>query len=749
MNRLLSWVTRSWHPWLVIAVWVALAGGLYLLGPKLSDRTSTSNQDLPAGAEAQRASRLMDRAFPGPQGTPLTLAFGSGSALTDAQKQAVRDVAGWLGATSSLRLAGEPRVRMAPDGRGALIEVSLRGDPAQAGYRDRLAAIRDHVGTSLQGMEVHVTGVGALAAATFNAFSNIDLTLLLGSVVIVLVLLLVVYRAVLLPLISLLNIGVAYVVAIGLLGVGYTVVDATASQIAVSLLIVLLFGAGTDYALLLISRYREGLHEGDEPREALTDSLLASWEAITASGSTVALAMLAFLAALLPVFRSFGPIIATGIVVTFIAGLTLLPAMMAVLGRAAFWPRVPKAGSPSSHKVWSWVAGKVTARPALSALAVTGALGALCLGLLLYTPVFNLVESFRSPNEATRGYHLLERHFPPGEVAPTTVVAQFPDGVTKARTGGILAVLQGDPLVQTAAPGPVSASGDTQLFTAVLSRDPYSSAAISHMSELRAKLHNVVGPGATVLLAGPTMLSADLRATSLRDSLVVGAIALAVVGVVLGLLLRSLVAPLLLLGANLLSFFAALGLTVTVSYLLFGGRGFSFEVPLYMFIFLIALGSDYNIFITTRIRQEALQAWDARRYRGGRRHHGRRPDERRHRARRDVHHPRHGAASLPDRGRYGRGARGPARHVPGAHPARARDVRRDRAGRGLAVAALAGRGGRGAGRVTARGGSAAGPASSGRTMRARTSARAAANSGAARRSAGKRAAPTARAAAPG
>ena len=97
MNRLLSWVTRSWHPWLVIAVWVALAGGLYLVGPKLSDRTSTSNQDLPAGAEAQRASRLMDRAFPGPQGTPLTLAFGSGSALTDAQKQAVRDVAGWLG----------------------------------------------------------------------------------------------------------------------------------------------------------------------------------------------------------------------------------------------------------------------------------------------------------------------------------------------------------------------------------------------------------------------------------------------------------------------------------------------------------------------------------------------------------------------------------------------------------------------------------------------------------------------------
>ena len=496
---------------------------------------------------------------------------------------------------------------MAPDGRGALIEVSLRGDPAQAGYRDRLAAIREHVGTSLQGMEVHVTGVGALAAATFNAFSNIDLTLLLGSVVIVLVLLLVVYRAVLLPLISLLNIGVAYVVAIGLLGVGYTVVDATASQIAVSLLIVLLFGAGTDYALLLISRYREGLHEGDEPREALTDSLLASWEAITASGSTVALAMLAFLAALLPVFRSFGPIIATGIVVTFIAGLTLLPAMMAVLGRAAFWPRVPKAGSPSSHKVWSWVAGKVTARPALSALAVTGALGALCLGLLLYTPVFNLVESFRSPNEATRGYHLLERHFPPGEVAPTTVVAQFPDGVSKARTGGIFTVLQGDPLVQTAAPGPVSTSGDTQLFTAVLSRDPYSSAAISHMSELRAKLHNVAGPGATVLLAGPTMLSADLRATSQRDSLVVGAIALAVVGVVLGLLLRSLVAPLLLLGANLLSFFAALGLTVTISYLLFGGRGFSFEVPLYMFIFLIALGSDYNIFITTRIRQEALR----------------------------------------------------------------------------------------------------------------------------------------------
>ena len=161
--------------------------------------------------------------------------------------------------------------------------------------------------------------------------------------------------------------------------------------------------------------------------------------------------------------------------------------------------------------------------------------------------------------------------------------------------------------MQTAAPGPVSTSGDTQLFTAVLSRDPYSSAAISHMSELRAKLHNVAGPGATVLLAGPTMLSADLRATSQRDSLVVGAIALAVVGVVLGLLLRSLVAPLLLLGANLLSFFAALGLTVTISYLLFGGRGFSFEVPLYMFIFLIALGSDYNIFITTRIRQEALR----------------------------------------------------------------------------------------------------------------------------------------------
>ena len=267
----------------------------------------------------------------------------------------------WL--ASGAEPVNSARVEFSPDGKGALLFASLNGNPGEAPFRASVEAIRAHFGDRIGAMQVRVTGPGGLITDVYEIFLNADIKLLVGTVILVLVLLLLIYRSPVLPFVPLLAVGFGYFVAGGILALGAKAARATLSGQATSLMVILLFGAGTDYGLLLISRYREELRRETDHRVALATALGETWEAIAASGMTVTLAVLTLLFARYGEYVAFAPVLGVGVFVTLIAGLTLMPALLAVLGRRAFWPRVPRTGDATRHRTWQRVAETVAAGP--------------------------------------------------------------------------------------------------------------------------------------------------------------------------------------------------------------------------------------------------------------------------------------------------------------------------------------------------------------------------------------------------
>ncbi len=605
MRRIITWSVRGKNPWIVIAVWVVIAGALSM-GPTLQSVTSNdASKSLSTSVESKRADALQQASFPDAKGTPVIVVYSSDTPLTAADKAAIDAGEDWL--RSGAEPVNSARVQYAEDGKGALIFASLDGNPGDEAFRDSVQAIRDHFGETVEGMDVRVTGPGGLITDVYKIFLNADIKLLVGTVILVLVLLLLIYRSPVLAFVPLVAVGFGYFVAGGILALIASALDITLSGQATSLMVILLFGAGTDYGLLLISRYREDLRREGDARAALATALGETWEAIAASGLTVTLAVLTLLFAQYGDYRSFAPVLGIGVFVTLIAGLTLMPALLALLGRRAFWPRQPKEGDETRHRTWERVAGWVAAGPKRAAMLVTAILVVLAMGCFFYSPRFSFTEDFLTSMPSSEGYALLEQHFPRGALAPTTVLIKAPQAPPEFVTGMITGALSESPGVAAAFPTGTAMDGKLLSFQVILEGDPYSKEALQQVRELRATAREAAAAGGgEALVGGPTAIQADTWAQSNRDTLVVAVAALVVVGAILMILLRALIAPLYLLATNVLSYLAALGATIVITEKILGWDRISYRIPLYMFIFLVALGSDYNIFITTRIRSEAM-----------------------------------------------------------------------------------------------------------------------------------------------
>ncbi len=605
MRRIITWSVRGRHPWIVIAVWIVVAG-LLSMGPKLQSVTSNdASKGLSDKVESKRADALYQASFPDAQGTPVIVVYSADAPLTAAQKAAITGGKDWL-------LGGEEPVNSASvqfseDGKGALVFASLDGNPGDEAFRDSVQQIRDHFGDTVEGMQVRVTGPGGLITDVYKIFLNADIKLLVGTVVLVLVLLLLLYRSPVLPFVPLVAVGFGYFVSGGILALLANALDITLSGQATSLMVILLFGAGTDYGLLLIARYREDLRRTADAREALATALGETWEAIAASGLTVTLAVLTLLFAQYGDYRGFAPVLGLGVFVTLIAGLTLMPALLALLGRRAFWPRVPKEGEVSRHRTWERVAIRVADKPRRAAALVAAFLVVLAMGCFFYSPRFSFTDDFLTSMPSSEGFALIEKHFPKGALAPTTVLIKAEEAPPEFVTGMITGTLNEAPGVAAAFPTGTADDGRLLAFQVILEGDPYSSEALEQVRELRTIAREAAAQGGgTALVGGPTATQADTWEQSNRDTIVVAVVALVVVGAILMILLRAVVAPLYLLLTNVLSYLAALGATIVITEKILGWEHISYRIPLYMFIFLVALGSDYNIFITTRIRSEAM-----------------------------------------------------------------------------------------------------------------------------------------------
>ena len=508
---------------------------------------------------------------------------------------------------SNLEIMGEafvPPATISDDNTTAVVTIPMDEIDDVDERAERVAEIRTLIGEeTLPGVEPYVTGPEGFQVDLAGVFAGADFTLLLATVLIVIVLLLVTYRSPILWIVPLLVVGTADGMA-GQIGRNVAAFfNITADGSITGILSVLVFGAGTNYALLLIARYKEELLLIEDRHEAMTRAVKGAGPAILASGGTVALALLTLSFAELGGNRALGLVCASGIVVAMIAALGVLPAAIVVFGRGLFWPFVPKFGGVNKSETgwWAKLGKGVSKRPVTVAILGIALLGGLTVGSTGITIGIPETEQFRVKPEAVTGIEVLGEAFPAGASAPTQVIAvnDYADEVIDAALDS--------PLVASAEV--VDRNDDFSRIDVVLDAEGGSEEAYAAIETLRENVQSV--PGANALVGGDDATRLAVKQAYERDQLLVIPLILVLVFIVLVLLLRALLAPILLLGSVVLSFFSAMGAAWLIFQNVFGMSGLDFSVFLYSFLFLVALGVDYNIFLVSRAREESANLADS------------------------------------------------------------------------------------------------------------------------------------------
>jgi RND superfamily putative drug exporter len=609
MGRLAAFVSGRRTKWVVLLGWIVLAIGLAPLGGKLADVTTDETSSwLPASAESTEVVKLLDERFESGQTLNGLLVYERRGGLTDADRARIeRDAERAADLVPVVKPPAGPVY--SKDGSVALTTLLVPDDNDKVG--DWGGEVRDAVGEGGGGLRVYLTGDLGFNADAEEVFGSIDTRLLLATVLLVLVLLGAIYRSPIVAVIPLLVVGIAYGVAQGLVYL-YADSGATVSSMGTGILIVLMFGVGTDYCLLLVSRYREELHLNEDKHDAMRRALERSGPAILASGATVCLAMLVLLVAETGSIQALGPVSAIGVASAFLAGITLLPALLTIVGRRGFWPRRGAVAYDPEHPghgregVWRRVGNRVLQRPA-AALAVTVALFAAGgLGLLAYEENYSITSFFKQQTDSVDGFAAMERGFPAGTSAPMTVLIERDGGRVSAgderevqrRLADAPGVASVGGIEQTSRDGEIAA------LPLVLDSDPYASAALRRVPDLRDRLAEL-GPGVRALVGGGTAINYDYDASTGRDLTLIVPIALLLIGIVLAILLRAIAAPLVLIGSVVASFFGTLGIAIMFIRHVVGDPGVDNSLPTFAFIFLVALGIDYTIFLMSRVREEA------------------------------------------------------------------------------------------------------------------------------------------------
>ena len=575
--------------WLIVLVLTgSLAGKLQ--GAERNDASSY----LPANAESTQELNLQAK-FTSPNLNPAVIVYQRQSGITPADLRKASADARSFAALPSVhgRVAGPV---LSAD-RQAIETIA----GADLGYNADISGFINGLNSTASagdpGLTVHITGPAANAADEIKIFKGIDTTLLFATLAVVIALLLLTYRSPVLWALPIMSAGVALTVAEAVIYL-LTRHGLTVNGQSAGILVVLVLGAGTDYALLLIARYREELRRHADRHEAMAVALRRAGPAIMASAATVIAGMLCLLVADSADISGLGPVAAIGIAVGLVAMITLLPALLVIFGRWVFWPVRPRYGSadPTTSGLWAKAGNAIAGRPRLVWVVTAVLLGCATLGVIGFkVGSLTTAQSFRGTPPSVAGEQVLARHFPAGAGEPVAVIGNARAATalrsTLARTPGI------------AQESPPVTSGGLVYLQGTLSSQPLSQAAYATVDRVRSAVHRI--PGADAKVGGGTAVTMDVESYATRDRNVIIPLVLLVVMIILGLLLQAVVAPLVLIGTVILSFGAALGLSALAFRHLFGFAGEDTSVPLFIFVFLVALGIDYNIFLMTRVREEA------------------------------------------------------------------------------------------------------------------------------------------------
>lgn len=588
---------RSW----LLALVTALLGVAFIVLVGGNAAAGQSPQSVPVAAQSAQVDALA-RQFPGGDKAPLIVVVSR----TDGGVLSPSDVAAAQAACDRAQAAARPAPNQAAplmparDAKASLGVVPISANLSGLALGDAVAGLRAAAASGLPAdLKVHVTGGPAFGADIASAFAGANITLLAVTTAVVALLLIATYRSPVLWLVPLLVVGFADRVAAA---VGTSVASLTGLSFdgaTSGITSVLVFGAGTNYALLLISRYRQELRLHSAHRAALRHAVRRAGPAIVASNATVVLALLTLLSASTPSTRSLGALAACGLVLAAISVLVILPPLLAVCGRRLFWPFIPRAGDDETldsggwHHVAEWVGGR-PAPVAAVAIAVLVALGA---GLCGTRIGLSQTEQFRVRADSVTGYTVVAEHFPAGLANPTLVVSPTDHAAPVQRA------ITSTPGVVSATESGRSGSGLTK-WSVVIDAPPSSKRAFGIVAALRDSTR-AADPRA--LVGGADAQALDVRDAATHDRVLLIPAILAVILIVLYVLLRSALAPPTLLAATILGALAALGMGGWASLHVFGFPALDNTTPLFAFLFLAALGVDYTIFLVTRAREEAAQ----------------------------------------------------------------------------------------------------------------------------------------------
>jgi putative drug exporter of the RND superfamily len=596
--RIAAWPCGRRTKYLVLVFWilvVAVTGPLSakLMGAEKNDASAY----LPASAESTQELNLQGK-FVSKNLNPAVVVYVRPSGLTPADLRKA--------ATDARAFAALPAVRgrvsgPIPSADHKAIQTIVG---ANLGYNANISGFVTGLQATASrgdpGLAAHIAGPAASAADQVKIFKGIDGTLLFATLGVVVILLLLTYRS---PVLWLLPIASAFVALTAAEAAIYLLTKhgLTVNGQSGGILVVLVLGASTDYALLLVARYREELRRHTDRHEAMAVALRRAGPAIVASAATVIAGMLCLLVAQSADISGLGPVAAIGIGVGLLAMITLLPALLVICGRWIFWPVRPKYDTPEPTTRGFWArAGNLIARRPRVVWSVTAVLlGCASLGLIGFkVGTLTTAQSFRGHPQSVTAETALAQHFPAGAGEPVTVIGK---AATAPRLAG---ALRGTAGIQ--AVGRPAVKDGLVFLQGTLTSKPDSAAGYATVDRVRTAVHAV--PGADAKVGGGTAINMDVEHYATRDRNLIIPLVLIVVLVILALLLRAVVAPLVLIGTVVLSFAAALGLSALAFGHLFGFAGADTAMPLFAFVFLVALGIDYNIFLMTRVREEAKRA---------------------------------------------------------------------------------------------------------------------------------------------
>lgn len=618
LNPITDWVSTKRGTWITLIAWIVLAVVL-TFGPTLNDYKVANFQSLPDDAQSIIADDKLKEYFPNDQGTPGILVFHN--AEGDVDLEAVKKIlagitdAGIEGIDSIVDISQLPPPALegfySEDNTTMIVPMTLEAGLGSADFaeiNDEASDIGSGIAADYDGMEFYVTGPAGIAGDTVKLFEQADFVLLIATVLIILVLLIVIYRSPLLAIIPLLATAIVYQVVNQVLAfMGKGGLELTSQT--TSIMSILLFAAVIDYSLFVFSRYREELNHYESKYEAMKYAMRATGEPVFFAGGTVLAAMLVLFFADFRDYANFAPIFGTAVFIIMIASITLVPALFTLFGRKAFWPKVPKYGDTGNvkHGIWGPVAKFVVNKPLLSGGLVAVLMLVSALNVLNLEFEFDTVKSFPEDMPSRVGYEIVEEKFDKGEIAPSTLLVESDEPISEEAAAALSEELAAYDEIASARLSGQTENGEAVKYNIALSMNPYSTEALDFVESLRddsAALLEEASIDGEAHFGGITPKLVDERAVNNSDIYKIVALETILILVLLFVLTRSWKMPIYMMATILFSYVSALGLGIFLIDVLFGYDAISTRVPVYAFIFLVALGIDYNIILVSRFMEE-------------------------------------------------------------------------------------------------------------------------------------------------